>query len=117
VAHATPGGSAGATGSPQLRDLAAEFEGILIGQLLKTLRGPAFKGGVFPEAAGRQVFEELLDGELARTIARGRGLGLAQMLVRELERLESGAKNPSSPAAVGPIDRERAPAEPDGGAT
>jgi flagellar protein FlgJ len=99
-----------------LKELAAEFEGILVGHLFKTMRSPAFKGGVLPEAAGRQMFQELLDGELARTIARGRGLGLADMLFRELERLESGAKKPSSPAAAEPIDRGRAIREPDGGA-
>jgi Rod binding domain-containing protein len=96
--------------------VAAEFEAILIGQLFRALRGPTPAGGVLPAAAGRRIFEELLDGELARAIARGPGLGLAAMLVRELQRVESGARKPSSPAAVGPIDHERVSGELDGGA-
>lgn len=78
----------------RLKEVAAEFESLFVSQLLQTMRGPGLKGGAIPAAPGRDIYQGLLDQELGRAIAHGRGLGLADMLVKQLI---------SSPPAPRPI--------------
>jgi flagellar protein FlgJ len=68
----------------RLRRAAQEFEALLVAQMLKTVRR-ATEGLSSHEAfAGRSVWRELLDEQLALAVARGGGLGLARYLEEAL---------------------------------
>lgn len=115
----TPAGQrvAGATPAEQkrLKEVAAEFESIFVSQLLQTMRGPGLKGGAIPAAPGREIYQGLMDQELGRAVSHGRGIGLADMLVRQLGRLDARARAASSPAAPRPILTGETSRAPDGG--
>jgi Rod binding domain-containing protein len=100
----------------KLRELAAEFEAILVGQLLATMRGPGLKGGVFPEAPGREIYQGLMDQEIAKAVSRSGGIGLADMLVRELSRHGLPGAGGSSPGGRRPIMTGETSRASDGGA-
>jgi peptidoglycan hydrolase FlgJ len=73
--------------SPEaLRDAAAKFEGLLLGQLLKSAResGSAGGSGDSGDSTAGSMFE-LAEGHLAEVLAARGGLGLANMIVQQLQ--------------------------------
>jgi flagellar protein FlgJ len=85
----------------RMREAARDFEAILLQQMLTALRRASGDGKALLSGTGNKLYQGLMDEELARSLARGGGLGLADMLVRELTR-----RNPSSPPAEGSMDRD-----------
>lgn len=104
--------SAAGPGSPgptraeerRLRESAREIEAVFVQQLLKTMR-QASPGGVLT-GTGQRVYQDMMDQELARAMAKGGGLGLADMLVRDVLRRQGAEKNPSSEAPSVPTKVE-----------
>jgi flagellar protein FlgJ len=90
----------------RLRDTAQDVESIFLQQMLKTMR-QAFPSGQAPlSGTGQRVYQEMMDEQLARAMAKGGGMGLAEMLVRDVLRRQGGAgKASSQPADVpmGPV--------------
>ena len=68
--------------------------------LIKMMR-QASPGGVLT-GTGQRMYQEMMDEELGKAIAKGGGLGLADMLVRDVLRRQGVQKNPSSAAAPVP---------------
>ena len=85
----------------RLRRAAREFEAILVEHMLKTARQSFPPRGLFPSGAGHDLYRGLVDEELARSMSRGGGLGLSDLLVRSMLRAEQ--KKPSSSASAAPI--------------
>ena len=72
------------TDSPQsLRKVAAQFEALFMDQLVRRMRATA-PGETVMDSAGTRMFRELLDQETARKMAEHGGVGLADMLVKQL---------------------------------
>jgi flagellar protein FlgJ len=67
-----------------LRKACKDFESILVHMLLKNMRAtlPRSKGAGMQE----EIYTSIGDLELARSVAHGRGLGLGDMLFRELSK-------------------------------
>jgi len=84
---------------PQAIEAAArQFESLFLNQLLKSMR-EAQKGdgeGIF-DSNESKMFTGLLDEQLANRIANGRGIGLADMVIAQIERARGNA-----PVAPGP---------------
>jgi flagellar protein FlgJ len=74
----------------RLRRAAQEFEALLVAQMLKSVRRATESLEVYESFAGRTVWRELLDEQLALALARSGGLGLA----RYLEEALRGRKGP-----------------------
>jgi flagellar protein FlgJ len=74
----------------RLRETAQEFEGMFLGLLLKSMRGSAGKGGLFKEGVDTEIYREMFDQEIGRSIARAGGLGLAQMIIRDQALRQAG---------------------------
>ena len=66
-----------------VREVAREFEALLIAQLLKSMRGTGGWLGSGSEAGGLMV--EVAEQQLARALAAGGGLGLAELVAEGLE--------------------------------
>lgn len=70
----------------RLRRAAEEFEALLLAQMLKSMRR-ATEGLASQEPfAGRTVWRELMDEQLALAVARAGGLGLARYLLGSLKK-------------------------------
>ena len=87
----------------KLRKAAQDFEALLVRDVIKTMRQSSAGGRGLLGGAGRNFYQDLIDDELAKALARQGGLGLADVLVRGVTRAASPAKNPSSPPAGRPI--------------
>ncbi len=87
----------------QLRATAREVESIFLQQMLKTMR-QAFPSGRAPlSGTGQRVYQEMMDEHMGRALAKGGGIGLADLLVRDVIRRQGTAKKASSDPAAGPI--------------
>lgn len=64
----------------RLRHVAEEFEGILLAQMLKAMRGRTGEKGFLGMGHGEKIMRELFDEELGRALARSGGIGLARLL-------------------------------------
>jgi flagellar protein FlgJ len=89
----------------RLREAAREIEAVFVQQLLKAMRQASPRGGVL-SGTGQRVYQDMMDEQLGRAMAKGGGLGLADMLVRDVLRRQGVQKNPSSEAAAVPITPE-----------
>jgi flagellar protein FlgJ len=87
----------------QLRATAHEVESIFLQQMLKTMR-QAFPSGRAPlSGTGQRVYQEMMDEHMGRALAKGGGIGLADLLVRDVLRRQGTTKKASSDPAAGPI--------------
>jgi len=87
--------------SPEaLREVAREFEALLIGQLLKSVRaaGRGWLGSEDSEAGSLLV--EVGEQQLARALAAGGGLGLADLIVSGLAGRQPPGQGPGTRAAM-----------------
>lgn len=82
----------------QVRAVAHEFESVMIGQMLKTMRSTT-DPGMLEGGSAMRTYREMLDDEMAKEMAKGRGLGLSDALTHELMRAN---RPPTSPSTKGP---------------
>jgi flagellar protein FlgJ len=75
----------------QLKALSHQFESIFVHQLLKSMRSTVQKSGLFDSHA-TQMYESLHDEEMANLMTEKKGIGLAEVIYRDLARLEEKTK-------------------------
>ena len=75
----------------QLKSLSQQFESIFVHQLLKSMRSTVQKSGLFDSHAMR-MYESLQDEEMAVLMTEQKSIGLADMIYRDLARLEEKTK-------------------------
>ena len=76
----------------ELMSVSHQFESIFIHQLLKSMRSTIQKSGLFDSHATR-MYESMHDQELANLMSEKRSIGLANMVYKDLVRLEQKSKN------------------------
>jgi flagellar protein FlgJ len=73
--------------SKPLHEACQEFESVFIAHLLKTMRKTVPKADVMPhESLSEDIYRSMMDEALANAVARGSGVGLAEILYRQLSR-------------------------------
>jgi murein DD-endopeptidase MepM/ murein hydrolase activator NlpD len=102
----------------KLREVAQEFESLLILQMVRQMRRTFLEEPGDSEGFGAETMTETLDVELARTLARQGGLGLASIVERGMEGLvhpgAGAGQNASVDRSAMPVDRLAVPARPAG---
>lgn len=81
----------------QIDKVARDMEGLFAQMMIKQMRETALGDTMFPGAAGQ--FRELYDEQIAKSLTQGKGLGLSDMIARQLTRQAGGAPD----AAVGAL--------------
>ncbi|BAN35517.1 flagellar rod assembly protein/muramidase FlgJ [Sulfuricella denitrificans skB26] len=79
-----------------LKAVAQQFEGIFVNMMLKSMREATPKDGMLDSEQGN-LYTQLFDQQLAQKLSTGKGLGVADMLVKQLtlkNRLQSSALSP-----------------------
>ena len=71
----------------EIKSLAHQFESIFVHQLLKSMRSTVQKSGLFDSHA-TQMYESLYDEEMAKLMTEKRSIGLADIVYKDLVRLE-----------------------------
>ena len=102
AAEGRKGGVAPAEEREQLKKIAAEFESMLLVQMLKDMRkAGAWDEGDEKDTLGAEAMLETLDVELAMHLARVKGMGLKEELLGAFERMQPKAPTTeSTPAAI-----------------
>lgn len=70
------------TDEAKLRQVARDLEGQFAQMLVKSMREASFGDSLF--GGQTTLYREMYDGEIARQLTNGRGLGLQEMIVRQL---------------------------------
>jgi peptidoglycan hydrolase FlgJ len=77
---------AAAAHNPQaLKEAAQQFESLFTGMVLKSMREANFGDSLFGSDQ-EDMYQDMYDDQIASEISKGRGLGLADMLVQQLRR-------------------------------
>lgn len=90
----------------RLQRVVKEFEAVMLGYMLKSMRAGIPKDDAADESFGGGIMEGMFDQELAGYVARGSNLGLGEMLYKEI----TGEDLPQTAAHTGQLPRLPAPA-------
>lgn len=83
--------------SPEaLRAAAQQFEALFIQQLLKTMRAAKLGEGLF-DSEESEFYLDMSDKQMAIDLAKGKGIGLADMIVKQLSQSYGAGKQSSDP--------------------
>jgi len=82
--------SARAQDPQAIRQVARQFESLFARMMLKSMRDAIGRDPIFGSDQS-QMYQGMFDDQLSMELTRGRGLGLADMLVRQLQRLGVGS--------------------------
>jgi len=83
-----------------LRAATKEFEAFVLYQLMQSMRKTVEKNPLFHGGAGEEVFEDMLDQELTRQLAHAGGIGIGEVLYRQLERQVKQRQSQQSPSGT-----------------
>ena len=83
----------------QLKSLSKQFESIFVHQLLKSMRSTVQKSGFFDSHASK-MYESLHDEEMSKLMTEQKGIGLADIIYRDLARLEEKVKKDQTESEV-----------------
>lgn len=102
-----------ASKDPQaLRQACQQFEAVLLSQLLQKMRDTVPEDPLLGDNNEQKIYYSMLDWEMAQQVSRTQGVGIADMLYRQLSRLiQPAASAPGASAA------ETAPTATDAAAT
>jgi flagellar protein FlgJ len=80
--------SAGQQDPARLKELTQEFEAIFIQQMYKEMRSTIPDDGLMPRTNAEDTFLQMQDLEVAKATARQGGIGLAEMMMMQLQRID-----------------------------
>ncbi|MFH1493995.1 MAG: flagellar assembly peptidoglycan hydrolase FlgJ [Pseudomonadota bacterium] len=66
------------------RAAAQQFEALFMNMMLKSMREATPQEGLFDDS-NTQLYTSMLDSQLAQSLSKGKGIGLADMLVRQMQ--------------------------------
>lgn len=69
-----------------LKEACREFEAYFIHQLFKEMRSTIQPGGLIEKSRGEEIFQDMLDEEYAKNASQGKGMGLGDMLYKQLSK-------------------------------
>lgn len=67
-----------------LREVAGQFEALFIQTMFKNMRDTSLADPIFGQSDQHEMYQDMLDKQYALEMSGGRGIGLADMLVRQL---------------------------------
>ena len=92
---AKPASAADSAKAEKLREAAAQFESIFVNMMMKAMRGTVQSlenkddGGLFGGTSmGEQIYTDMLDEQYSKIIQGTAGLGLADLIVKQVSALE-----------------------------
>ncbi|MDK2799744.1 MAG: peptidoglycan hydrolase FlgJ [Clostridiales bacterium] len=68
----------------KLREACRDFEKVFLTMMYKQMKATVSKSELIPESFAQETFESMLDEEFASKASEGQGIGLGDMLYRQL---------------------------------
>ncbi|MGY3265464.1 flagellar protein FlgJ [Lysobacter sp. HA35] len=97
------------TSRPAMEKASKELETQFASMLIKSMRSTTSGD---PLSGGDTTYREMYDGQLAKELTKGRGLGLAPMIMRQLQQSTGQSATPAAPQGPLPLARPAASALP-----
>lgn len=69
----------------KLKNACRDFEAMFVNNLLKAMRKTVVKSGLFGDQQEEEMFQEMMDAEVSKSISRTNSVGIADMLYRQLK--------------------------------
>src|SRR6185437_10682744 len=82
-----------------LRAVARQFESLFARMMIKSMRDAVGKDPIFGSDQ-EQMYQGMFDDQLSVELTRGRGLGLADVLIRQLQRMSGSSPGATSASGV-----------------
>ncbi|RJG09868.1 flagellar assembly peptidoglycan hydrolase FlgJ [Pseudomonas cavernicola] len=84
-------------GEGNIRKVAQEFESLFLNQMMKAMRSAneVFSEGNFMNSNESKMYQDMYDQQLAVTMSKEQGVGLADVLVRQLSQMNKGSARPN----------------------
>ncbi|MGE4560582.1 MAG: rod-binding protein [Desulfobulbus sp.] len=70
-----------------LKKACQDFEAIFIQSMFQSMRKTVPEGGLFEKNHATEMYQEMIDQEMASQISRRQSLGLADQMYRQMEKL------------------------------
>jgi flagellar protein FlgJ len=70
----------------ELKKACQDFEGIILNMMFSEMRATIQKSELIPSDAGTDIFQSMMDEELTKATSKGRGIGIADMLYKQLSK-------------------------------
>ena len=86
----------------KLGELAAQFESMLMLEMIKQMRKSLLDEGAEGEGLGNETYSSTIDGELAMHLAKAGGMGLTPMMVEAWERQQAAVAPGATPSSAAP---------------
>jgi flagellar protein FlgJ len=79
----------------RLKEVCQDFEAVFLNLMLQSMRATVPKSELLGRSMGKDIFESLLDQETSKNMAKAGGIGLADMMFKQLsnERAVDKTKN------------------------
>ena len=77
----------------ELKKACQDFEAIFLQSLFKSMRRTVIDSGLFEKDTSHEIYQDMLDGEIAREVSRRQSMGLADQMYRQMEKFLPGKKN------------------------
>ena len=93
------------------RAAAQQFEALFMNMMLKSMREATPQEGLF-DNSNTQLYTSMLDSQLSQSLSKGRGIGLADMLVRQMQMqgvIPKDAQPDSGKTLSGNLERQLLP--------
>ena len=98
--------------SPEaLRAVAKQFEGLFAQMLIKSMRAASFGEGLM-DSEQSEFYRDIFDQQLAAELSEGPGLGLAEMLFRQLSQGTPAVASTPATGAAAPVQPAAAKEKP-----
>ena len=80
----SPGEDPAAHERYKLRQAAAQFESVFVTMLMKQMRATIQKSEMFHGGRGEEIFQGMMDQQIAKDASSGNGLGIGRMIYEDL---------------------------------
>lgn len=68
----------------RLKEVCQDFESVFLNMMLQSMRATVPKSDFLGRSSGKEIFESLLDQETSKNMAKAGGVGLAEILYKQL---------------------------------
>ncbi len=93
---ANSGSTRAASQAAKINSACKEMESMFIQNMFKEMRASIPKSGLLSGSKAEEMFTDMLDAELAKSISQSGGIGLAPLVQNQLKIIQESAKTNSS---------------------
>lgn len=86
--HGTVKGLGAAATPAEIERAATDFEALLLQQMLQSMWNTVPQSGMLTGSREESLYRDMLNEQIAQSMASGRGLGIKDMIAREMEKTE-----------------------------